>query len=360
MTYPKLFVIVAGVLLMVIGTAALLKDRSASTARPPSYLVGSTGSAVDTSVSIALETEVRPMRAPISRQPDVPQVNAEPKAETRLASAEVLPKASVEQARAKPVPPEANRIEELFNRGEPRLPFVETVVYSSSVPWKKGRAAWLADYANHYATSRHFIARSLNGKADYLRQEVANGDRFNVFRKDRDIAFHLLVDLNRQKMWFYAIDSGKHRTLLKTYPVGLGRPDSKKASGFLTPIGKYLLGNRVAIYQPKVEGVHKGKRIEMMRVFGMRWIPFDKELENCSEPAKGFGLHGLPWNPGSDGHLKEDRSSLGRHEGDGCIRLADEDIKELFAIVLTKPTTVEIVKDYYDASLPGSETGSEK
>lgn len=338
MTYPKLFGAIASILFVTIAVAALFKDKNP--ARPSSYLVGG-------GMPIAVEREVRPVRTPIEIAPAKPLIKQiEPAAAIVIAN---VPR------EVKPVPPDANRLEELFNRGEPRLPFVETVVYSSTVPWKKGRAAWLADYANHYATSRHFIARSLNGKLDYLRQEVSNGDRFNVFRLDRELVFHLLIDLNRQRMWFYAIDLGKERTLLKTYAVGLGRPDTSKASGFLTPLGKYLLGNRVAIYQPKVEGTHKGKRVEMMRIFGSRWIPFEKEIEGCSEPAKGFGLHGLPWVAATEGSLKEDRSSLGKHQGDGCIRLADEDIKEIFAIVLTKPTTIEIVKDFYDASLPGVE-----
>jgi hypothetical protein len=37
------------------------------------------------------------------------------------------------------------------------------------------------------------------------------------------------------------------------------------------------------------------------------------------------------------------------------VRLATEDVEEIFAIVITKPTTVELVKDYRDAVIPGIE-----
>jgi hypothetical protein len=246
--------------------------------------------------------------------------------------------------------PEANRIMELFNKGEPKLPFVETIVYKSRVPWQKGRPAWLVDYAAHYKTSRHFIARSLNGKPDYFDQDIAEGDSFNVLRQDKNIQFYLLIDISRCKMWFYVLDlDTNQRTLLKDYRVSLGRLDNQKASGSLTPLGKYSLGNRVAIYGPKTEGHYNGKKVEMIRVFGTRWIPFEKELSHCSAPAKGFGLHGVPWLPNAAGVLCEDRSSLGKHDSDGCVRLATEDIEELFAIILTKPTVVELVQNYFDA-----------
>ncbi len=92
----------------------------------------------------------------------------------------------------------------------------------------------------------------------------------------------------------------------------------------------------------------------MIRVFGTRWIPFEKEIEGCSEPAKGFGLHGLPWTSDpTSGALVE--SKMSRYDSDGCIRLAQEDIEEIFSIVITKPTTVELVRDFHEAKLPGVE-----
>jgi hypothetical protein len=251
--------------------------------------------------------------------------------------------------------PEANIIDRLFATDSSRAPFVETVVYTSRVPWLKGRQAWIADYASHYSTSRHFIARSLNRKPDYFTQKISAGDRFNVFRNDKNISFYLLIDLSRTKLWFYCLDlDTNERMLLKTYKVGLGRKDSKRPSGCLTPIGQYSLGNKVAIYKSNIMGYFQDKKIEMIKIFGTRWIPFENEIKNCSEPSKGLGIHGAPWVI-ANGDLVEDRSKVGKYESDGCIRLFSEDIEEIFAIVISKPTTIELVKDFYDAKLPGSE-----
>jgi hypothetical protein len=251
---------------------------------------------------------------------------------------------------------EVDRIKQLFALDSSKLPIVETVSFTSRVPWLKGRPAWIADYASHYQTSRHFIARSLNKKPDYFTQKVSAGDRFNVFKKDKNLRFHLLVDLSHCRMWFYYIDlDTNERCLLKTYKVGLGRIDPQRSSGFLTPTGKFELGDKIAIYKPGIMGYFLDDKVEMIRVFGTRWIPFGKELEGCSESAKGFGIHGAPWTVDSNGQLIEDRSKIGKYDSDGCIRLASEDIEELFAIAITKPTTIEIVKDFHVAKLPGVE-----
>ncbi|NGX34205.1 MAG: hypothetical protein K1060chlam1_00555 [Candidatus Anoxychlamydiales bacterium] len=252
--------------------------------------------------------------------------------------------------------PEANIIDRLFVTDSSKLPIVETVTYTSRVPWIQGRQAWIADYASHFSTTRHFIARSLNKKTDYFTQKVSQGDRFNVLREDKNIKFHLLIDINRSKLWFYSFDEdANERILLKTYKVGLGRKESKRESGSLTPKGKYTLGSKVAIYKPNTMGYFQDNKIEMIKIFGTRWIPFDKEVENCTEPAKGLGIHGAPFVESANSELVEDRSRVGKFGSDGCIRLFSEDIEEIFSIVISRPTTIELVDDFHDAKLPGVE-----
>jgi hypothetical protein len=210
----------------------------------------------------------------------------------------------------------------------------------------------VADYASYYETSRHFIARCLNHKPDYFSQKVTPGARFNVFRKDADITFHLIVDLSQCRMLFYYTDQAE-KVLLKTYSIAVGRPDPNHPSGSLTPLGKYSLGNRVAIYKQGMMGVFREQKTEMIRIFGTRWLPFDREIEGCTQKAKGFGLHGAPWVlEATTGQLMENRELIGKKTTDGSIWLASEDIEEIFAIVLTKPTFVEIVKEFNDNSCP--------
>ncbi len=255
--------------------------------------------------------------------------------------------------------PQIDRIQQLFTTGANKLPIVETITYSSQVPWLKGRPAWVGDYASNYATSRHFIARSLNGKADYFTQKVSPGSKFNVFRKDKNFQFYLLVDVSTCKMAFYYLDQDTNeRVLLKTYTVGLGKK-AATSSGTLTPLGKYLLGDKIAVYKPGVMGLFQDKQVEMIRVFGTRWLPFGKELGECTANAKGYGIHGAPWSPSKqEGKWTELRQVTGQYESDGCIRLNHEDVEELFSIIVTKPTVVEIVKNMKDAKLPGVEVNS--
>lgn len=250
---------------------------------------------------------------------------------------------------------DVNFIWRLFTKDRYKLaPLVETITYKSRVPWLKGRSAWITDYASHYSTSRHFIARSLNEKVDYVTQKVSSGDMFNVLKKN--LNFRLIIDLSRCKMWFYAHDLENNDSyLLKTYSVGLGRFDSEVHGGLRTPKGKFVLGDKVAIYKPGVKGYFQGGEIEMVQVFGTRWIPFGKEISGQGDNPKGYGFHGAPWTYDDDSkNYQENLSTIGMYESDGCIHLRREDIEELFSIVITKPTIVEIVSDYHEAEIPGN------
>ena len=290
-------------------------------------------------------------------------VSAKPILQGELAPQEikVVEKESAKPLSAKPGSfPKIDRMHLLFSTGNPKLPIVETVSYSSTVPWLKGRPAWISDYAAYYATSRHFIARSLHAKPDYFNQTVSTGRKFNVFRKDRNIEFHMLIDLSLCKMCLYYYDlETKERVLLKTYNVCLGRLDSSKPSGCLTPSGTYTLGDKIAIYTPGTTGIFQDQKTEMMRIFGTRWIPFGQGLEGATEPAKGYGIQGSPWIVDTQtGSLIENKECLGKYESDGCIRLSTEDMEELFAVVITKPSFVHLVKDFSLASLPGIEVAT--
>lgn len=252
-----------------------------------------------------------------------------------------------------------DQIRRFFSKGMDRFPFVDTVTYTSRVPWLKGRPAWIADYASHYETSRHFIARGLNGKEDYVSQNVSPGDTFNVINPEKQIEFHLLVDLSTCTLDFTCTDKETGKTeFIKSYKVGVGRKDAFSPSGSLTPLGKYKLGDKIAIYKQGVENYFQKKKTHMIEVFGTRWIPFGEEVENCTDSAKGYGVHGLPfvYNEKEDVYT-EDLSCLGEYSSDGCIRLSEKDINEIFSIVITKPTYIEIVKE--KNALSESETGKE-
>jgi hypothetical protein len=247
---------------------------------------------------------------------------------------------------------EQETLETLFRKGSD-CPIIETIRYKSKVAWKPKRSAWLIDYSHHYKTPLDFIYRSLSGRLDYKPVTVSENDQFNVFRNDLNFRFHLVVSFSSLKMRLYYVIPGERRVVfLKSYPVCLGRKEGDHTSGSLTPTGIYSLGSRVGVFRPRMMGMYKGKKVELISVFGTHWIPFDKEIEGCSEPAKGLGIHGTPWKRNSNSKdLEEDDSSLGKFESDGCIRLSKKDIEELFAIVSARTAYVEIVPDFQQSKL---------
>ncbi|MDB6081841.1 MAG: hypothetical protein JWO53_1113 [Chlamydiia bacterium] len=252
--------------------------------------------------------------------------------------------------------PAVDRTELLFQKNSP-LPIVETLRYKAKVSWKAGKPAWLIDYATHYKTPIDFIARSINERPDYIIKNIADGREFNILHPDKDFSFFLAVDLARCQLWLYYVDPTAQETfLLKNYRIGLGRLDNGSVSGSLTPVGTYKLGTRIAVYRPKMMGFYCQKRIEMMRVFGTRWIPFEREVENCSEPAKGFGIHGTPWAYNEERQaLTDTGAGIGGYESDGCIRLKTPDIEELYSIITTRDTLIQIVRDINEVKLPYKE-----
>lgn len=297
-------------------------------------------------VSLPIKEEPLALIPPPSISPITPPFVPPPKEETfhSLSDESQLPK-------------DVDRMTLLFQPFPPTHPLVETISYASRVAWLTGRSAFLGDYASHYKTSKHFISRSLHGIGNYLSDKVSMGDRFNVLRTDKEIEFHLVLDLSRLKMWVYALDKGtQNRYLLKTYPVCAGRLDKTKLSGSLTPIGTFALGEEIAVYKPGTKGTIKNKTAEYITIFGKRWIPLKQEVANCSESCKGLGIHGMPWEMElTSGKYIEKRDGMGQFESEGCIRLLSEDIEELFSVVVSRPGFIHIVKDFTLANLPGKE-----
>ena len=191
--------------------------------------------------------------------------------------------------------PEKDQIDRLFALDSSKLPVVETIVYTSQVSWLPGRYAWLGDYADHYATSKHFIARSLNCNKDNFNQKIFPGDKFNIFIPTKEIQFHLVVDVSRNKMWFYCYDvAAEEKFLLKTYAVNIGNKCFDASTGTLKATGTYRLGDKVAVYTPGIMGYFHNQKVEMMRIFGTRWLPL-KAATTVADDCVGYGIHGLPW-----------------------------------------------------------------
>lgn len=255
------------------------------------------------------------------------------------------------------LPKEVDLVHQLFDpRSEP-LEIVETVHYVARVPWLPEKTAYISDWARYYETSKHFISRSLKGKENYLNEAVSRGEKFNVFRKDKLIEFHMVVDLSRRKMWLYYFDVKENvRKLLKSYQVSVGKLDAQSVSGCLTPTGVFACGSGIACYKEGDIGLYKNQPCEMITVFGKRWVPLAREIANCSGSCKGLGIHGVALKKNLEtGEWVEDEECIGGYNSLGCIRLLTKDIQELFSIIVSKPSYVHIVRDFQLAELPGVE-----
>ena len=119
MSLPRLLILFALVLFGSIGIAALFKGGRST---PQTQTTGEAASLIEVSLE-SLE--------PKTNSPALVAVknNATPQ---RISNEAPEKKKSDDDL------PEADRIAELFNKTDPRLPFVETIVYKSRVPWRKG------------------------------------------------------------------------------------------------------------------------------------------------------------------------------------------------------------------------------
>jgi len=336
MNAPKLFLLLSFFLFVGIGSLALVKRRHHET--PPfekktfgvllkedvdlSLLAKPAELSLVTSLKQSVELPLPTVEMPLEEQPVVIEHDEEPEA--------LLP---------------------LFVKGS-ACPIVKTIRYKSQVPWKARRSAWLIDYAHHYKTPLDFLYRSIHNGQDKVPSSIADGVEFNVYRDDVDFRFHLVVSLSSCKMRvYYVLQNEKKVVFLKSYRICAGRKDERAASGSLTPTGLFQLGPRVAVFKPHMMGSHKGKRVELVQIFGSHWIPFEKEIADCSEPAKGYGIHGTPMVRNSQGEMEEQLDTLGGYHSDGCIRLSGAEMKELFSVISTRKTYVEIVSSFQQSRL---------
>lgn len=136
-------------------------------------------------------------------------------------------------------------------------------------------------------------------------------------RAEQIEASKLVINIPSRTVWVYVGNN-----IVRYFPVGLGKP------GFMTPIGKYSITNKVI--DPGWEHPYVGKgKIRIApgagNPLGTRWMGFHH--------YKGgeYGFHGT------------DRpSSVGRFSSHGCVRMKIKDAEALFEMI-DIGTPVEVV-----------------
>ncbi len=129
------------------------------------------------------------------------------------------------------------------------------------------------------------------------------------------------IKISRKKYLLYLYDGEE---IFKIYHIGLGKLNK-------TPTGAFKIKNRIKNpiwYPPNGDPVILND--DPKNPLGSRWMALegtDEETKNL----KGFGIHGTI-NP----------DSIGKNESNGCIRMINKDVEELFSLmILGTKVTIE-------------------
>lgn len=156
------------------------------------------------------------------------------------------------------------------------------------------------------------IAREYKTTVDLIRK--SNGiseDRIYPGKKIRvwNAPFAILVDKSSNTLMLKCEEE-----VIKTYTVATGTNNS-------TPVGTFRIIEKI-INPPWYKAGKVIPPTSPENILGTRWMGWDKE---------GYGIHGTT-----------DPQSLGSQATAGCVRMANQDVEELFSIV-PEGTTVTIV-----------------
>jgi len=161
----------------------------------------------------------------------------------------------------------------------------------------------LVKIAKKFNISYAFIMR-INNKS---RTIIKIGERLKILKGE----LSLLVDKSDYTLTILLNDH-----FIKQYPVGIGKSDK-------TPVGVFIVDNKLVNptwYSP--DGVYSFGHPK--NVLGTRWIGFEDRND-----LYGYGIHGTA-NP----------DSIGKDMSNGCIRMRNKNVEELFDFVKSKTRVV--------------------
>lgn len=159
----------------------------------------------------------------------------------------------------------------------------------------------LAKIAQKYNTTVELLKRSNNLSSDV----IIAGKKLKVWTRP----FNIVIDKSQNILFLKSNDE-----VIKVYTVSTGLNNS-------TPVGVFKINNKLisptwyragAVVPPESPD----------NILGSRWMGFDFE---------GYGIHGTT-----------DEESLGQQITQGCVRMSNADVEEMFTIVSTN-TEVTIV-----------------
>ncbi|HEX30429.1 TPA: tetratricopeptide repeat protein [Candidatus Poribacteria bacterium] len=169
----------------------------------------------------------------------------------------------------------------------------------TSTQYEVKRGDSLKLIARRFNSTPEMIMRASRLKSHLLRV----GQTLNVPRPE----FTLEVDLSDKLLLL------KYKGfVVKTYPIGIGAPETP------TPTGEFRIRNKIVNptwYSPDGP-IPPG---DPNNLLGTRWMGISSQKVSLS---KGYGIHGTT-KP----------ESIGKAQSDGCIRMLNGDVEELFGLV---------------------------
>jgi lipoprotein-anchoring transpeptidase ErfK/SrfK len=149
------------------------------------------------------------------------------------------------------------------------------------------------------------IAKKFNTTVDLIKESngikdvktIQIGNRYKVVTDE----FSIIVSRSKNVLTLLAGD-----IVMKEYTVGTGEYDK-------TPLGDFKIRNKIP--EPPWKGIPYG---DPKNVLGTRWMG----LINEGDTVQGYGIHGT-WEP----------ETVGKSVSQGCIRMVNEEVEELFKIM---------------------------
>ncbi|MBI9021143.1 MAG: L,D-transpeptidase family protein [Verrucomicrobia bacterium] len=180
---------------------------------------------------------------------------------------------------------------------------VELFLSEAASPWKKS-------YVIQPGDSLDRIARRNSTTVDLIRR--INGIEGNLIYPGARLllpAAPFVVEVDKSSRTMELVMDGKR---FKRYSVGLGRFGK-------TPLGNFM----TVVHQANPDWSPPSGGIvpygDPRNVLGTRWISIQDETR---PEIRGFGIHGTA-----------DRESIGSETSNGCIRMLNEDVEEVFLLI---------------------------
>lgn len=169
----------------------------------------------------------------------------------------------------------------------------------------------VAKLARKYGTTAQLISAA-NGITNP--NNIKIGDRLRILDHP-----NFEIKVSKSENWLLVTLNGK---FFKRYTVGTGRYNR-------TPVGTFKISDKIS--EPSWWKDNKEIPFgDPENILGTRWMALS--ATGTTPPAKGYGIHGT-W----------DNTSLGQQSSAGCVRMANEDVEELF-IYIPDGATVTIVE----------------